>query len=194
MDTLRKHLDSPLDPEEKIPISGTNWQNLLYTYSEPKLSCQPEDLNRLFILNENEFARIMWPRVYNAISKAPPSDAGTEDSFHTFWDENIRDILIPSLGEVPSIRNSNQGTFTGNLRPDLGLFLGGNCIFRGEEKRPGDSMGHPGAELADKTRWFYDPAPFILGARLFSPAELGIDLSTFRILRYWRQYNHRGYL
>jgi len=171
LDALRKHLDLPFGPEEKIPISGSTWRSLLRPYyHQPKYACSDKDLDQLFIMNDDEAAHFIWPRVHTAITKSPPSVSGTEDSFHVFWDENIRDILSPCLGETETIRNSNQGTCTGTLRPDLGLFLRGCCIFRGEEKRPEHIGNHPRVELAEKTRWVYDPAPFILGARLVSPA------------------------
>jgi len=95
-------LDSPLDPEQKIPISGSIWQSLLFLYGDHlKLLCLPEDLSQLFILNDDEYARFIWPNVYNVIGKAPQSVSGTEDSFHAFWDGNIRDILNVGSQQQP---------------------------------------------------------------------------------------------
>ncbi|KAN0068689.1 hypothetical protein V8E54_013413 [Elaphomyces granulatus] len=60
---------------------------------------------------------------------------GTEASFISFWDVNIRWILEYLIPEGKSIRDSN------NL-----------CVFRGEEKPPG-SRADPKQELSDKLEW-----------------------------------------
>ena len=59
--------------------------------------------------------------------------------------------------------NSNQGTATGLFRPNFGLLLTDVCIFRGEEKRVAFTGDTPKEGLRVKTRWVYDPAPYILG-------------------------------
>jgi hypothetical protein len=140
------------------------WQRLLQPdLSLPEHFCSPEDLGVLFTKNENKAANFIWPIVCLAIIRTQPDSSGTEDSFHSFWDRNILDILSTCLGKPRWVRNSNQGTHTGSLRPNFGILLGLACIFRGEEKGPTFAGKHPRQELADKTRWVYDPAPYVLG-------------------------------
>ena len=95
------------------------------------------------------------------ISNAPP-ETGTEETFHGFWDANLRNMLFECL-KCKAIRNSSQGTATGSFRPDFGVLLAENCLFRGEEKRVFYDGDHPKTKLKKKTRWVYDPAPYILG-------------------------------
>ncbi|KAF8334873.1 uncharacterized protein EI90DRAFT_3048672 [Cantharellus anzutake] len=161
---LSIHLDAPLDPEEKIPISDLEWRDLLQTnLMIPKYHCSSDDLEMLFIKNEDERARFIFPILQAAILRTPPDSSGTEDSFISFWDRNILDILTTCLDGPKWIRNSNHGTHAGSFRPDVGLLLQLACLFRGEEKKPSFSGKHPRQELAEKTRWAYDPAPYVLG-------------------------------
>ena len=140
------------------------WQLLLRPdLSLPGHFCTPEDLGILFTKTEDETASFICRDVLVAIHRAQPDPSGTEDSFHAFWDRNILEILVTCLGQPKWIRNGNQGTHTGSLRPDLGLLLQSACVFRGEEKKPMFTGTHPRKELAHKTRWVYDPAPYVLG-------------------------------
>ncbi|KAF8330307.1 uncharacterized protein EI90DRAFT_3154937 [Cantharellus anzutake] len=161
---LGVYLNAPLEPEEKIPISNPQWRSLLHTDpSSPKLLCFPADLEMLFIENEDETASFVWRLLDVAIHGHPPDSNGTKNSFISFWDENILNILKAGLGDLKWIRNSNRSTNTGSFRPDLGLLLESACLFRGEEKCPSFSGKHPRQELADKTRWAYGRAPYVLG-------------------------------
>jgi len=163
------YLDAPLDPEEKIPLSDLEWRELLQPqFSVTEHFCSPEDLGLLFTKNEDETAHFMWPYLAVTILGAPPNPPASEASFHSFWDHNIVDILVQCLGKRMWTRNSYWGTHTGEFRPDLGLYLQSACIFRGEEKEPMFIGKHPRQELAEKTRWVYDPAPYVLGVYFFS--------------------------
>ncbi|KAF8317535.1 uncharacterized protein EI90DRAFT_3085067 [Cantharellus anzutake] len=174
---LGVYLEAPLGPEEKIPISDLQWRSLLHTNpNSPELLCSSKDLETLFIKNEDEMASFIWPVVQGAILWTPPNSSGTEDSFHAFWDNNILHILTTCLGNPQWIRNSNRGTNTGSFRPDLGLLLQLACLFRGEEKCPLFSGTHPREELADKTRWAYGPAQYVLGYY-----AIGVDITLVAI-------------
>ncbi|TDL22019.1 hypothetical protein BD410DRAFT_840139 [Rickenella mellea] len=158
---LEVYLNAPLDTEEKIPISEKDWRKLILANPHIcKHKCYPEDLERLFTKTEDESADFIYHSLHEAIICEPPDPLGTEDSFHSFWDRNILEPLLKCLGRPRWIRNSNN---TGNLRPDLGLFLNLVCVFRGEENKPSFAGKHPRDELADKSRWDYDPAPYVLG-------------------------------
>jgi hypothetical protein len=114
--------------------------------------CEEDDIRTLFKIGEHD------PKLhclFGAVSEPPPA-GGTEDSFHSFWDDNIRkpiQLLIPT---GKTIRNSNKHTDTRNLCLDFGFLLKKICPFRGEEKGPESSENHK-AELADKLLWAYEP-------------------------------------
>ena len=107
--------------------------------------------------------------ILSLISRCPPPD-GTESSFISFWDANIRWILEYLIPEGKSIRDSNEDTGTGNLRPDYGFLLENLCVFRGEEEPPG-SRADPKQELSDKLEWAYDLAPYVLGYYSMQPDQ-----------------------
>ena len=153
---LRALVEIPLADSEKVPITKWMYESLLSTL--PSNECSSHDLDTLFTIGE------LYPSLVTVVSAvtSPPPPSGTADSFHCFWDNNIRniiEILIPS-GE--SIRNCNHHTATNKLRPDFGFLLNTICLFRGEEKEPGN-MEDPRAELVEKLVWIYDPAPYMLG-------------------------------
>ena len=165
---LKEYLDTPLDQDWKIPLPHAEWKALLVTELFPTSACSAEDLERLFTQSEDEIAVPIVNILKPSIERDPANPNGTEISLVSLWDRNIRDILERCLG-VAGIRDSNQGTETGKLRPDFGLLLADVCVFRGEEKRLVFTGMHPRDELIFKTRWVYDPAPFILGRSLFVP-------------------------
>jgi hypothetical protein len=165
---LKEYLGKPLDPDWKIPLSHAEWRALLVSETLPAHACSAEDLELLFKQSEDETAAAVLDLLKPAITREPSNPSGTENSLISFWDRNIRDILERCLG-VAGIRDSNQGTETGKLRPDFGLLLANVCVFRGEEKRLGFTGMHPRDELKVKTRWVYNPAPYILGWSSFVP-------------------------
>ena len=165
---LKEYLEKPLDPDWKIPLSHAEWRAFLVTESIPAHACSAEDLELLFKQSEDETAVAILDLLKPAITRDPVNPNGTKISLVSFWDRNIRDILERCLG-VASIRDSKQGTETGRLRPDFGLLLANVCVFRGEEKRIEFTGTHPRTELKVKTRWVYNPAPYILGWSPFVP-------------------------
>ncbi|KAF8798414.1 hypothetical protein BYT27DRAFT_7151238 [Phlegmacium glaucopus] len=156
---LKEYLEKPLDPDWKIPLPHAEWRALLVTESIPPHACSAEDLELLFKQSEDETAVGILDLLKIAITRDPVNPSGTKNSLVSFWDRNIRDILERCLG-VASIRDSTE---TGRLRPDFGLLLANTCVFRGAEKRLEFTGTHPRDELKVKTRWVYNPAPYILG-------------------------------
>lgn len=165
---LKEYLEKPLDPDWKIPLPHAEWRTFLVTESIPAHACSAEDLELLFKQSEDETAVAILDLLKPAITRDPVNPSGTEISLVSFWDRNIREILERCLG-VASIRDNNQGTETGRLRPDFGLLLANVCVFRGEGKRIEFTGTHPRNELKAKTRWVYNPAPYILGWSSFVP-------------------------
>ncbi|KAK2465690.1 hypothetical protein APHAL10511_002234 [Amanita phalloides] len=159
---LKEYFEKPLDPDWKIPLSYNQWKEYLASELSPAQACSDKDLESLFKQSEDETAVAILDLLKSAITRDPVNPSGTEISLVSFWDRNIRDILERCIG-VASIRDSNQGTETGKLQPDFGLLLSNVCVFRGEEKRIDFGGAHPRDELKHKTRWVYDPAPYILG-------------------------------
>src|SRR6266550_2963709 len=115
---LKEYLEKPLDPDWKIPLSHAEWRAFLVTESIPAHACSAEDLELLFKQSEDETAVAILDLLKPAITRYPVNPSGTEISLVSFWDRNIRDILERCLG-VACIRDSNQGSETGKLRPDL---------------------------------------------------------------------------
>ncbi|TFK70006.1 hypothetical protein BDN72DRAFT_896808 [Pluteus cervinus] len=163
---LRKYFETPLEQDWKIPLSHSQWQKLLFKRDGfPLENCFDEDLQSLFRPSEDEMADRIWYMFRDAIMNGPLDPTGTEESLHQFWDTNIRTILVRCLS-ADSIRNSrNQGTTEDAQEaflPRLGILLRCVCVFRGEDKRQSFTGMHPQLELKQKTRWVYDPAPYIL--------------------------------
>lgn len=92
----------------------------------------------------------------------PPLN-GTNASFHSFWGQNIGDILFLLLHGSRLIRPSNENTGTYIPKPDFGLLVNLKCLFRGEEKPHMYSSKDARAALINKLTWRYDPAPYVLG-------------------------------
>ena len=162
IERLQGYLDEPLGPDWKVPLSHFDWKELLSSEPSRHLACRDQDLELVFKQCDDETALSIRVTLMRTIMGGPPDQDGTEDSFHSFWDANFRNILSACL-DCKVIRNSNQDTATGSFRPDFGLLLDHVCIFRGEEKGPTFTGDHPKEELQTKTRWVYDPAPYLLG-------------------------------
>jgi len=162
VDALRIYLHQPLTEEEKIPIPQHSFDILCFPYIDEYGALTDQELLTLFRVSTNEHAYRGSLLFMNAISSTPPL-TGTEDLFHSTYDNNISSIVKFILGRVTPIRNSNRGTSTALQRPDYGLLVNENCILRGEEKGS-DSAGDPKRELVDKiVQWKWHPLRYILG-------------------------------
>lgn len=155
-------LDKPLPHDEKIPLTRIQFDNLLSGVTETKDFCYRDDVERLFRISDAEVSEILHLIFYNAAVQHPPPEDGTEASFHSFWDDNIRKILELLVPSGKSIRDSSRRTSTQKNRPDYGFLKDNVCPFRGEEKTP-ESRDDPKAELSDKLTWVYSPAPYVFG-------------------------------
>jgi hypothetical protein len=154
---LSGYLERPLNPDWKIPMSHAEWKKYLYSGGRDQ-ACHDQDLGLLFKQCEDEIVTEAEHQLKTVIMRNPDM-GGTEDSFHGFWDNNIRNTLELCL-KAKCIRNSNQGT---ELRPDFGLLLADSCAFRGEEEKGPDNRNEAKNELKDKMRW---PPMFSVSSRL----------------------------
>ncbi|CAG8592888.1 6332_t:CDS:2 [Diversispora eburnea] len=153
--------EKPLPDHLKIPILQHEYDCFLNQSLENP--CTSEDLNILFRVSETESAYKFIAKILCApILNNPPPREGTEDSYVSFWDVNIRFPLEFLISDGISIRNSSYNTSTFSKRPDFGFILNNVCPFRGEEKSLNNNED-PKSELRDKLCWAYDPAPYILG-------------------------------
>ena len=159
------YLNKPLEENEKIPLSHYSMTTLL-SRGEPTAMCSESDLERLFRVSEDEEADYLWTILKLAIVSGAPDGDGTEASFISFWDDNIRKIFNVTFAPNKVIRDSNRDTSTARQRPDFGILKNGICTFRGEEKPSHYSGKHPKDELFEKLVWTYHPAPWILGQYL----------------------------
>ena len=163
LENLAAYVQGALEEESKLPISKQE-MNRLQSRTDLMSICTPEDYQQLFRSSEDEKADHIWDSVRRAITLAPPDNDSTGSAFISFWDSNIRYILLVAItGKI--IRDSNKNLGTPLQRPDFGLLVGGICTFRGEEKPPLYTGMHPKNELIEKLTWTYDPAPYVLGRR-----------------------------
>jgi hypothetical protein len=153
-------LDGPLSEDEKMPLSGEDFEQLLS--SLPHDICTRGDAAILFRVSESEKSPSLRTLFSSAIMNLTPLDSGSEDSFHALWDDHIQRILSVLLPTGISIRDSSLHTSTQKLRPDFGFLLDNVCLFRGEEKST-SNRDDPKAELCDKLTWVYSPAPYVFG-------------------------------
>ncbi|KAI6045162.1 hypothetical protein EDC04DRAFT_2889346 [Pisolithus marmoratus] len=156
VEQLRELVERPLAELEKIPIPETMFEALVSVFDARR--CTTDAAHSLFKVGELDVNLL---HIYSAVLKSAP-DNGTEYSFVSFWDHNIRDILQSIVPTGHAIRNSNLFTSTKLYCPDFGFLLKQLCPFRGEEKG-GEDRKDPKAELVNKLVWMYDPAPYILG-------------------------------
>jgi hypothetical protein len=160
---LVAYLGEPLQKIDKIPIPNHEMRMLVMPRGDPKYSCSQVDLEQLFRCSEDEEADLIWTILKVAVTNNAPDYDGTELSFISFWDDNIRRIFACVISPSKIIRDSSRSTSTLLKRPDFGLLMNGVCTFRGEEKPPVFNGSHPRDELIKKLSWTYDPAPYILG-------------------------------
>jgi len=67
-----------------------------------------EEDEKLFRLSEDEEANHLWTILKMAIVTGAPDSDGTEASFHSFWDDNIRKVLGATCTLSKFIRDSNE--------------------------------------------------------------------------------------
>ncbi|KAM6493366.1 hypothetical protein JOM56_011500 [Amanita muscaria] len=154
---LARIVDLPLSDDEKIPIPLETMKALVSSSIEMQDVCTMSDVELLFRPGSSNPA---FYKIFSAVADAPPT-TGTETSFIQFWDNNVRFLLELLVPGGRSIRNSNQHTATGSLRPDYAFIVSKLCTFRGEEKAP-DNNDDPRKGLSDKIVWAYTPAPYVL--------------------------------
>lgn len=159
---LITYLNEPLEEEHKIPIS----HDLLMKFvsaGDVRFMCSQADAEQLFRSSEGEESDYFSTLMKAAMMKCPPNYDSTDCGFHSFWDNNIRNILDALISRGKSIRNGRGEMSSAAKRPAFGFLMGGVCTFRGEE-RPYTFFGdHPKTELFSELTWTYDPAPYVLG-------------------------------
>ncbi|CAG8682540.1 20694_t:CDS:2 [Rhizophagus irregularis] len=153
-------LERPLSEDLKIPLLQYQYDCLISNNFEDL--CTSKDLNILFCVSKFENSFGFYSKFVSAsLWNNPPSNVGTEYSFVSFWDNNIRYPLELLLPDGNFVRNTSKHMSTNRDRPDYGFLLSNACLFRGEEKSFLNE--DPRAELGNKLVWTYEPAPYILG-------------------------------
>lgn len=157
-------LERPLSEDLKIPLLQYQYDCLISNNFEDL--CTSKDLNILFCVSKFENSFGFYSKFVSAsLWNNPPSNVGTEYSFVSFWDNNIRYPLELLLPDGNFVRNTSKHMSTNRDRPDYGFLLSNACLFRGEEKSFLNE--DPRAELGNKLVWTYEPAPYILGEALY---------------------------
>ena len=130
---LKAFVDKPLLDNEKIPLDPERFQSVINMTTPGGDWCSREDVESLFCSEEGHS---VLDQFFFVVSEAPPR-SGTESSFHSFWDANLRKILGPLLPGGWSMRDSSRHTATGSLRPAFAFILSKLCTFRGRRNHPG---------------------------------------------------------
>lgn len=113
-------------------------------------------------LPENEKIPITSSQMSDLVSSRSEMQDICTDENVSFWDRNVCDVLELLVPRGNSIRNISHNTATRSFRPDYAFLVGDQCLFRGEEKAPGNNE-NPKAELSTKLLWAYDLAPYVFG-------------------------------
>ncbi|ETK88199.1 hypothetical protein L915_07521, partial [Phytophthora nicotianae] len=131
-------------------------------------------MDKLFRIDNTEpCVEFLYQIGSRVVESVDPGD--TKYSFVSFWDDLIRHVLnFVSIGK--SDRNTSRSESTG--RPDYLFIVDSVCVFRGEEKAPGEQMETPRRELFEKLVWSYGDAPY-----LFGYAAVGYEVRLYAITR-----------
>lgn len=152
-------IERPLSEDLKIPLLQYQYDCLISNNFEDL--CTSKDLNILFCVSKFENSFGFYSKFVSAsLWNNPPSNVGTEYSFVSFWDNNIRYPLELLLPDGNSVRNTSKHMSTNRDRPDYGFLLSNACLFRGEEKSFLNE--DPRSELGNKLVWTYEPAHIYL--------------------------------
>ena len=188
VEELCELVNRPLANSEKVSISQHKL-NALLSGNYPNI-CSNDHINTLFTVGEEELEDPYLISIIYAAALLPPPHApnGTEYSFVSFWDDNIRkviEILIPSGKTIRTNKHHDDDDDDDDMEmqnfcPDFGFLLGNACPFRGEEKGP-ENAADPRAELVDKLCWVYSPAPYMLGKH-FPPQDHFCHTTSYRLV------------
>ncbi|KAF1326915.1 Crinkler, partial [Globisporangium splendens] len=154
-------------------------QSFLQNWSNGLALENPQLLSKMFKLeNSAPCMNLIYKVLLRVVHPVDPSGA-TEDSFHSFWDDlicNVLNVVLSGIGA--SERSSNQFSSTGPKRPDFLFVVDSFCVFRGEEKAPGARIETPRRELFEKLIWTYGDVPY-----LFGYAAVGFKVNLYAIAR-----------
>ncbi|KAJ3334060.1 hypothetical protein HDU93_008222 [Gonapodya sp. JEL0774] len=200
-DTLPNLLNQPLPEDAKIPIRQWKLNRLSGDLYSQYSSCTETQLKELFRVVDTSDIEI--PNTVDTALIREPPPGSTEASFHYFWDDNIRNVLLFLFGgDAQADRDTSYGTSTGKKRPDFNLIYQNVCVFRGEEKARGVNPHIPRNELSAKLEWFYWDAPYVFGyyaigpmvnyVALLSPSAPGTQPAVLDLLNFNLSYrSHR---
>ncbi|KAG7383149.1 hypothetical protein PHYPSEUDO_003980 [Phytophthora pseudosyringae] len=161
--------------ENELPEKITLHQEIYDTWITKMTSPSPELMAKLFKIDNLKQCVNFLFRLGSRIVYA----GDTETSFISFWDDLIRNVLNFVLHNIgKSDRNSSRSASTGSNRPDYLFIVDSVCVFRGEEKAPGEQIGTPRRELFENLIWSYGDAPY-----LFGYAAVGYEARLYAITR-----------
>ncbi|KAF1324654.1 Crinkler, partial [Globisporangium splendens] len=116
-------------------------------------------LSKMFKLeNSAPCMNLIYKVLLRVVHPVDPSGA-TEDSFHSFWDNLICNVLNVVLSGI----GASERRLTGCNSPDYLFVVDSFCVFRGEEEAPGARIGTPRRELCEKLIWTYGDVPYLFG-------------------------------
>ncbi|POM77496.1 Crinkler (CRN) family protein [Phytophthora palmivora] len=174
--------------ENELPEKITLHQEIYDTWTTKMTFESPELMAKLFkIDNLKQCVNFLFRIGSRIVYATDPGD--TETSFISFWDDLIRNVLNFVLHDIgKSDRNLSRSASTGSNRPDYLFIVDSVCVFRGEEKAPGEQMETPRRELFKKLVWSYGDAPYLFGyaavgyeARLYAIARVHDDVDAIEL-------------
>ncbi|KAJ3332817.1 hypothetical protein HDU93_008920, partial [Gonapodya sp. JEL0774] len=200
-ETLPNLLNQPLPEDAKIPIRQWKLNRLSGDHYSQFSSCTETQLKELFRVDDTSDIEI--PNTVDTALIREPPPGSTEASFHYFWDDNIRLVLLFLFGgDAQADRDTSYGTSTGKKRPDFNLIYQNVCVFRGEERARGVDPHKPRNELSANLEWFYWDAPYVFGyyaigamvnyVAILSPSAPGTKPAVLDLLNFNLSYrSHR---
>ncbi|KAE8914818.1 hypothetical protein PF005_g1091 [Phytophthora fragariae] len=164
--------------ENELPEKITLHQDIYNTWISKMTSPSTELMAKLFKTDDlKQCVNFVFRLGSRIVYATDPGD--TETSFISFWDDLIRTVLNFVLHKIgKSDRNSSRSASTGSNRPDYLFIVDSVCVFRGEEKAPGQPIETPRRELFEKLIWSYGDAPY-----LFGYAAVGYEARLYAITR-----------
>ncbi|KAF1316992.1 Crinkler, partial [Globisporangium splendens] len=160
--------------QEELPVKIGVHQFFLQDWSDGLVLKERQLLSRMFKLaNSAPCMNLTYKVLLRVVHPVKPSGA-TEDSFHSFWDNLICNVLNVVLSGI----GTSERRLTGCNSPDYLFVVDSVCVFRGEEEAPGACIATARRELCEKIIWRYGKVPY-----LFGYAAVGFRVNLYAIVR-----------
>ncbi|KAI9353468.1 hypothetical protein BDR26DRAFT_2967 [Obelidium mucronatum] len=157
MHQLKERISQPL--AYRFPLNAASFASIRSACNDTSF------LNFLCQVSDESHSTLFAAKfLLNAVYPPPVGD--TKESFHSFWDTFISNVItFTATANNTSLaynRNSRQdASVFGLQRPNLTITVDKFCVFRGQEIGP-SSNGNPKEELSSKLDWSFKEVPYVL--------------------------------